>query len=488
MRAASAAAVLLGLLGLLVHAAPAAATTNDHIDIHAVVNDACLIADEPFYYPETDRPREADGMRPKFLPLLGLVVGKLAELYINHEIEASATQVRSKGSRKDTRYTVTKVMNLYRAQTEPAPTVGINAKLGCMTIVAAKLLPGTAECASSYIPKSFDPGNVDLPQEQWKTLRTDDSIENQLRRGNLCVDGKAAAVYEARFEFSRDGTAYRLRDAGYRIDSLLTTGDRRAKRSALYTLKISQPSVTDQQEILSNAWVKLGTVSAGSRSTGATDDAAPWLRVPPLSPDARRVFDEKTAAQQEVVGQIDALKRAIQREQRLLEGLDRRIAMASGDVAAGLKAERTKAAVQLQLQGAELEARQAEARDLPHPVFEFMPVTIEVAVTETESEKKADLALADLIGASGGMVASAVGNAATGLLSKSLDPADLKTGSDPADSVPDIAAAREQYYDAKVEAETAGPGGPGEAAVRKLAASKARYNSARRSLGLEALP
>ena len=44
-----------------------------------------------------------------------------------------------------------------------------------------------------------------------------------MRRANVCVDGKAKAVYEARFEFSTDGTAYRLKDAGYRIESLLTT-------------------------------------------------------------------------------------------------------------------------------------------------------------------------------------------------------------------------------------------------------------------------
>jgi len=33
----------------------------------------------------------ADQTTAKFLPLLGLVVGKLAELFINHEIQASAS-------------------------------------------------------------------------------------------------------------------------------------------------------------------------------------------------------------------------------------------------------------------------------------------------------------------------------------------------------------------------------------------------------------
>ena len=48
-----------------------------------------------------------------------------------------------------------------------------------------------------------------------------------------------------------------------------------------------------------------------------------------------------------------------------------------------------------------------------------MPVKIEVAVTESESEQKAKLALADIVGNNGDLVASTVGNAASGLLSKS---------------------------------------------------------------------
>ncbi len=104
---------------------------------------------------------------------------------------------------------------------------------------------------------------MDLPQKDWKTSRTDDSIENQLRRANVCVDGNARAVYEGRFEFSKDGTTYRLKSAGYRIDSLLTTQEKGASRTVLYTLKITQPGATDQQEALSSAWVDLGTVARG---------------------------------------------------------------------------------------------------------------------------------------------------------------------------------------------------------------------------------
>jgi hypothetical protein len=205
-----------------------------------------------------------------------------------------------------------------------------------------------------------------------------------------------------------------------------------------------------------------------------------------MSPEARRVFEQETAPQQEVVAQIDALTRAITRNQRLLDGLDQRIAAASGDVADGLKQERTKTAVQIQLQGAQLDARSAELRELPHSPLEFMPVSIEVAVTETESEKKADLALADLIGVSGGMVASAVGAAATEVLSKSADESDLKFDSAPPDPATEMASARAAYYDAWVEVESHGDGSA--AATKRLVLAKSRYNELRRASGLEILP
>jgi len=460
-------------------APPAADKAAQNPEVRAYVDDTCIVADEPYFLPGN---KEANA---RFLPLLGLIVGKLAELFVNHEIEASANRIKAGAARKDTRYAVITQMNLYRVDFQSGPALSINAKLGCMTIVAATFKPEPASCTADYLPKELAPETKDLPQDQWKTSRTDDSIENQLRRANVCVVGKVKAVYEARFEFSKDGTAYRLKDAGYHIESLLTTADKGAARTTLYTLKVSTPSVTDQQEVLSSAWVNIGTVSAGSHSSGSKGDAAPWLRVPPLSVEARRVYDEKTRQQQETMGEIDALKRAMTRDQRMLASLDQRIAAAGADTAEGLKQERTRIAVQYQSQGAELDARNAEYLDLPRTPLEIMPVTVEVAVTETESEKKAQLALADIIGKNSDLVGSAVGNSATGLLSKSVSAADIITEPDAADSASALAAARSRYYDALVEVKSSAPGAASADAQRNLAAMKDRYNEARRSQGLE---
>jgi hypothetical protein len=473
---------------LHLQAAQGAQEAHQGTEVRAYANDSCIIADEPFFLPAA---KNDDQSTAKFLPLLGLVIGKLAELFINHEIQASAEHMKSGAARKDTRYAAAKEMNLYRAEFAPAPALHINARLGCLTIVAAAFKADPADCTAGYIPKELSPESRSAPQDEWKTSRTDDSIENQLRRGNVCVDGKPKAVYEARFEFSADGTAYRLRDAGYRIDSLLTTDDRHAVRTTLYTLKISNPAATDQQETLSSAWVNIGPVSAGARSDGSKNsmssksEASPWLLVPPMSIEARRVYETRTNAHQEVMGAIEALRRAQTRNLRQLTALDERIAAATGEVADGLKQERTRLAVQSQSQAAELEARNAEYQDLPRAPLEFMPVKIEVAVTESESEKKARLALADILGKNGDMVASAVGNAASGLLSKSVQAGDLKLEPEPADSADALQRSRAQYFDAVLALRTAAPGAARESSQLTLDAAKDEYNQNRRSIGLE---
>ena len=458
------------LLGMPAAAAPARAA-----EVRAFVDDSCIIADEPFFLPTSGN---ADQGTAKFLPLIGLVVGKLAELFINHVIQTSANRIKSGAVRKDTHYAVIKQMNLYRVDFQPVPTLGINARLGCMTIVAAAFRPEPAQCSADYLPKELARETRDLPQSEWKTSRTDDSIENQLRRANVCVDGKVKAVYEARFEFSKDGTAYRLKDAGYRVESLLTTSDKGASRATVYTLKIYNPGATEQQEVLSSAWVNVGMVTAGSHAGAPQVDRAPWLRVPPLSSEARRMYEDKTKVHQEVTGEIEALKRAVTRNRRVLTGLDQRIATAGADTAEGLKQERTRIAVQIQTQDAELDARKAEYQDLPRTPLEFMPVTIEVAVTETESEKKAQLALAEIIGQNSDLVGSAVG----GLFSKSVALTDIKTDADPAN---DLESARAGYYDALVEVESSAPGKSSADSQRKLAVMKEKYNEARRLQGLE---
>jgi hypothetical protein len=449
-------------------------------EIRAVVNDTCIIADEPYLMPAPDPNDSAE--QTKFFPLIGLVVGKLVELLINHVVSNSTAHIKADAARKDTRYAMTAQMNLYRAEFQPAPAVRLNAKLGCMTIVAAKFMPPNTSCSAAYQPKQLTRETMRLPESEWKASRSDDSVENQLRRANICVDGKARAVYEARFEFSEDGTAYRLKNAGYQIQSLLTTQDKGATRTAFYTLEISQPGKTDQLETLSTALVKLGNVAAGAHSNGSETEPPAWLTVPALTVEARRVYDEKSRVQQQVMGEIDALKRALTRNQRVLAGIDQRIAGASADVAAGLTQERTRIAVQIESQQAELDASNAEYQDLPQTPLEFMPVTIVVGVTETQSEKTALLAIAGVIDSGGAQLASAGATASSNLFARSLDLTDNPGKRDPA---AEFEAARAHYFDALLAAKSTTAPASGTDPQADLALATSRYNDARRALGLE---
>jgi hypothetical protein len=233
--------------------------------------------------------------------------------------------------------------------------------------------------------------------------------------------------------------------------------------------------------------VNLGTVTAGAHSAGSATDSPPWLTVPPLSVEARRAYDQKTRVHQQVIGEMDALKRALTRNQRVLAGMDQRIANAPPDLAAGLAQERTRIAVQIQTQQAELDASNAEYQELPQTPLELMPVTIVVAVTETQSEKTALLALAGLIDSGGAQLASAGNTAATNLFARSLNMTDNPARSDPA---AELDSARAQYFDALVAlksgpAAESGDDAHGRDARENLALARNRYNDARRALGLE---
>jgi hypothetical protein len=178
------------------------------------------------------------------------------------------------------------------------------------------------------------------------------------------------------------------------------------------------------------------------------------------------------------------LRRALVRNQRQLASLDQRIAGANAEIVAGLRAERTRIAVQNETQAAELDARMAEYADLPQVSFEFMPVTIEVGVTESESEKKTQLALADIIGKESDVVASAVGNSTSDLLSKSVAAEDLSLDPD-AGAPATLEVARAQYFDALVAVRTGVDDGSREERERRLLVVKAAYNETRRALGLD---
>ncbi len=486
-------------LGLAPRLLPAASAGD--VGVRAYVNDSCIVADEPYFVPES----AVDGeQKARALPLLGIVVGKAAELLIKYLVGHATDSIRTAGGRRDTYYGVTRQMNLFRAEVDPAPAARLNSRLGCMTVVAAKKYqPDDTDCTAGYLPRELAADAVRLPESEWRTSRSDDSVENKLRRANICLDGQANAVYEARFEFSEDGTAYRLRDAGYRINTLLTAPARGTTRSVFYTVEISTPGQKQNQEdVISTAWVNLGSVNADTQRDAPAADNPSWLHVPAMSAEARHAFEAGTLAHQELAGEIAAARRSISRNRRVVEELQRRIGAATPQMAAALSQEKDSVEVRNQILDAQLQAGIAEYAALPRRKLEFMPVSIRVGITESRTEKAAVLALATVVNQTGDIVASMGGNMTAGLVTrrKSIDPvaaapaADGQAGGgirrrDVADPGEQLEAARAAYYDRLVDYKAATAAGGGDAGVsEQLADAKLQYNRARRSIGLEALP
>jgi hypothetical protein len=481
-------------LGLAPRLLPAAGTGG--LEVRAYVNDSCIVADEPYFMPDT---KVSSDQKARALPLLGIVVGKIAELLIKYVVGHATEHILTAGGRKDTYYGVTREMNLFRAEVDPVPAARLNSRLGCMTVVAAKRYqPDSANCTDAYLPREIAAESVALPESEWKTTRSDESVENKLRRANICIDGQANAVYEARFEFSEDGTAYRLRDAGYRINTLLTAPARGTTRSVFYTVEIATPGQKhDAEDVISTAWVNLGTVNAGTQRDALATDNPTWLHVPPMSAEARRAYEESTRTQHEVAGEVAAAQRSISRNRRVADELQRRISLAPPEMAAPLAQEKQKVEVQIQVLESELQVSSAEYAALPRRQLEFMPVSIRVGITESRSEKAALLALAKVVDETGGVVASMGGDLTAGLVNnrRSIDPVAApgggiaKSSRAATDPGVQLESARALYYDKLVDYKAAVAAGRGEAVAREqLSDARVSYNSARRGVGLEALP
>ncbi len=267
----------------------------------------------------------------------------------------------------------------------------------------------TSGCHDQYQPREPAAGFRGRPEHEWQATRADTTVANVLRRSNICVDGAPRAVYEARFEFSPDGTAWRLVDAGYRVDKLLTAPEARSERNVFYTLEVLQPSgnVT-RGESLTMGLVSLGKLKAGSAGEEGASNG-PWLRVPPLNVEARRNYEQRTSLLQETWSEIGALERAVKRNDVVAAEVRQRRAAAKGDLAKGLAAEETRLAVQRVTLEAELGARRGEYAALPRQALEFMPVAIEVGLTETRSEQPRLMVLADVMKQSSGFIGSTAG-------------------------------------------------------------------------------
>jgi hypothetical protein len=284
---------------------------------------------------------------------------------------------------------------------------------------------------------------------------------------------RTKSVYEARVLFSDDKTAYRMNNAGYWINSLMSTKSTTASRNLLYTLEMVGPSAGSGGPVLSTAWVNIGQVSAGDTATGS--DRSDWLRVPPMSRSARQAHASDTAVHEEVIGQIDALERTVMRDARLLAGIQERARTVSPEVRKGLEKEMTKIGVRVVTKEAMLDARRAEYDDLPQATLLYMPVTMRFGIMETRSERKAMQMLAAIVEANSDKLADTASEMIGIDRSLNLETAEA-----------DLEILRENYFDALVAVNTSLPDSNNEVEEleRELSVAKESYNAARLATGL----
>ncbi len=461
---------LLALLALIVLLSAAYAADRSAAGNHwrVFINSTCIITDEPFLLPESD-----DEATARVAPLFGILVSRLASTLIGAVIEGSAGGLGAQAARKDTKYVTAKDFDLYLADLSESPATSINPRLGCITVVAGRFHPHSLDCTGDYIPREVSVESLQLPQSEWQTTRSDNSVENILRRANVCMIGQTKSVYEARILFSDDKTAYRMNNAGYWINSLMSTKSSRASRNLLYTLEIVEPSAGSGGRVLSTAWVNIGQVSAGDNAQGGR--RSDWLQVPPMSRSAQRAHDSDTAIHEDVIGEIGALERTVVRDARLLASIQERAKTANPAVRERLEMEMARISVRIVTKEAMLEARRAEYDDLPQSTLLYMPVTMRFGIIETRSERKAMQMLAATLEANSNTLAHAA-SAVIGI-DRSLNP----------ESVPaDMKVLRDSYFDALVAVNTSlsDSNNEIEELERELTLAKESYNAARLARGL----
>ena len=174
--------ITLFALLVLLSATYAADNSSADNDWRVFINSNCIITDEPFLLPQSD-----DEATARVVPLFGILVSKLASTLISTVIEGSVGGLGGQAARKDTKYVTAKDFNLYLADLSESPASSINPRLGCITVVAGQFHPDSLDCTGDYVPREVSVESLQLSQSEWQTARTDDSVENILRRANVCM-------------------------------------------------------------------------------------------------------------------------------------------------------------------------------------------------------------------------------------------------------------------------------------------------------------
>lgn len=447
------------------------------VEIRAFLNDTCIVSDEPYYLPPFE-----DGQVEKAFELPGIVIGKAAYALLNSIVKITASALENLSGQKDLHYVAAYDFDLYHVSFDESPSYLLNDRLSCVTVVAAGFEPMGADCMHRYIPKQVQA--TDTPDDDLgaRVVREDPSVENILRRANVCVEGKSHSVYEGRLNFSEDGTAFKIESAGLWINSLLSTKSRRADRSVIYMFDISEPGLDAKAQTLLSAAVPIGSIRAGTTiEDGSLTAESDWLHVPQMSRQSALAYERDTAIHQDVYTEIQSLERSVKHNSRLMEGLKSRLDGASENVRQTMQREIDSLEYKVLHMESLLDARRAEYDELPRQERYYMPVTIGVGVIESRSEKRALATLSSFLEEHrtkiAGTAADAIG------IERSLDSQGSSVG---ATQDSQLQRARTSYFDARVAVEEAKATGSEDLGnlEERLSQAKDAYNNARENAGI----
>ncbi|NCF23328.1 MAG: hypothetical protein GWP60_02215 [Gammaproteobacteria bacterium] len=454
-----------------------AANLPPGVEIRAFLNDTCIVSDEPYYLPPFE-----DEQVEKGLELPGVIVGKAAFALLNGIIMITGSALENLSRQKDLHYVAAYDFDLYQVSLDESPSYSLNDSLSCVTVVVASFEPPDADCMHRYVPKQVRPADTSDNQLDSRVVREDRSLENILRRANVCVNSEPYSVYEGRLYFSEDRTAFQIQSAGLWVNSLLSTKKDRADRVVIYMFDISEPGLDAKARTILTAAVPVGSIRAGT--TIEDNSLAPesdWLQVPPMSWQSAQAYERDTAVHQDVYAEIQSLERSIKRNIRVREGLNGRLNEASPNVRETMQRQIEETEFTILHMESLLDARRAEYNDLPRQERSYMPVTIGVGVIESRTEKRALATLAGFLKDHRVKIADAASNAIG--FERSLD---AEGGQGEPTQGSELERTRTLYFDARVAVEEARTAGSEDIAALEEQLSQARdaYNKARRNAGI----
>jgi hypothetical protein len=367
---------------------PAAAVAAN-ADFRLYLNESCIVADEPIVAANVDP--------SKALNWAGLLVSNPGQAILTGLVRGIAKAIGNSAARKEFVRGADRDLYLYAATAERNMQPTPSGELGCMTVVSGIFNDDPAGCVEDYQPVVIEEDPQSL--ESVFAAVGDRPVEVILRRANVCLAAPPEVFIESRLELSEDGTAFRMRNAGLVINSLVGTRNAAERRAMLQTVSIFSPSGNGRGTLLASNWTNFGQVAAGTQIRGERSAAivSGWTKMPPMSAAASSVYRSEFQAHNATATEIAALERRILRQLRQAMALEEELADASDSVAAHLRGQIDQLEAQMAVNNATLRALQQEYRELPTAERRYMPVTVSVALTETRSEKELQAWLAKFL-------------------------------------------------------------------------------------------